>query len=257
MPDLPPKVTLHRVLKRRTEALPEHAHDQAQLTFVASGLAQLRTEGGVWLLPPQLAAWVPPEMPHRLDIMTDAELLVVLWPPAALRASAPEGFPARDFVSSVSPLLRSLLDALSGTDISSERGRIMLQLILHELRAIEQAPTYLPMPASEIGLRVAEIALADHRNDLPLETLASRAATSVRTASRRFPEETGMTLKAWRQRARILWAVPELGQGKAIAQVARETGFASTAAFSHAFRQVMSQTPSEFLASYQHDESMV
>ena len=252
-----PDFTLHRVVKRRAEALPEHVHDQAQLTFVASGMAQLRTGGGVWLLPPQLAAWVPPGVSHRLDIMTDAELLLVLWSPAALRAAKPEGFPERDFVSSVSPLLRSLLDALAETDMSSARGKIMLRLILHELRTIEQAPTFLPMPASQIGLRVAEIALADHRNDLPLETLASRAATSVRTASRRFPEETGMTLKAWRQRARILRAVPELGQGKPISQVARETGFASTAAFSYAFRQVMSQTPSEFLASYQHDDSIL
>ncbi|MEI4488954.1 helix-turn-helix transcriptional regulator [Frigidibacter sp. MR17.14] len=257
MPTATVDVTLHRVLKRRAEALPEHAHDQAQLTFVTSGMVQLRTERGVWLLPPQLAAWVPPGMPHRLEILTNAELLVVLWSPAALRAAKPDDFPEDDFVSPVSPLLRSLLEALAAADLVSERGRIMLGLVLHELRCVAQAPTYLPMPASEIGLRVAEIALGDHRNQLPLETLASRAATSVRTASRRFPEETGMTLKAWRQRARILWAVAELGRDKAISQVARETGFASTAAFSHAFRQVMSQTPSEFLASYQQHESML
>jgi len=257
MPNTTPDVTLHTIVKRRAEALPEHAHDQAQLTFVASGIAQLRTEGGVWLLPPQLAAWVPSGMPHRLDILTDVQLLVVLWRPAVLRRAKPNDFPARDFVSAVSPLLRSLLDALAGADLASERGKIMLGLVLHELRTVEQAPTYLPMPASEIGLRVAEIALADHRNDLRLETLASRAATSVRTASRRFPEETGMTLKAWRQRARILRALPELGHGKAISQVARETGFASTAAFSHAFRQVMSQTPNEFLTSYQHYNNML
>ena len=248
-------VTLHKAWKKRSEALPEHAHDQAQLTFVASGMAQLRTAGGVWLMPPQLAAWVPPGMPHRLEIMTDAELLVVLWTPAVVRALKPEGFPAQDFVSTVSPLLRSLLDALVRTDLESERGKIMLRLVLHELRSVEQASTYLPMPASEVGMRVARLALADHRNDLSLETLASRAATSVRTASRRFPEETGMTLKAWRQRARILWAVPELGQGKPISQVALAAGFASTAAFSHAFRQVMSQTPSEFLSSFHQHET--
>jgi AraC-like DNA-binding protein/mannose-6-phosphate isomerase-like protein (cupin superfamily) len=255
MPISKSNVTLHRIWKGRTEALPEHAHDQAQLTFVASGMAQLRSEGGVWLMPPQLAAWVPPGVPHRLDIITDTELLIVLWPPATIRAWKPEDLPEGDFVSAVSPLLRNLLDVLAQTDLTSKRGEIMLRLVLHELRIVEQAPTYLPMPASEVGMRVAEIALADHRNALSLETLASRAATSTRTASRRFPEETGMTLKAWRQRARILWAVPELGRGKPISQVARETGFASTAAFSHAFRQVMSQTPSEFLSASQHQES--
>ncbi|MBT0668939.1 helix-turn-helix transcriptional regulator [Novosphingobium profundi] len=252
-PSSPFDITLHKVCKRRAEALPEHDHDHAQLTYVASGMAQLRTANGIWLLPPQLAAWVPSGVRHRLDIMTDAEVWIMLWDPRAIKAWRPDGFPAHSFVSGMSPLLRGLLDALSQGDLASERGEIMCRLALHELSVIKQAPTYLPMPESEIGMRVAEIALADHRNELPLEILASRAATSTRTASRRFPEETGMTLKAWRQRARILWALPELGAGKPISRVALEAGFASVAAFSHAFRQVMSSTPSEFLSAPKFD----
>ncbi|MCL4068341.1 helix-turn-helix transcriptional regulator [Pseudomonas sp. GX19020] len=248
MPISIPHVILYRVHKRRDEALPEHAHGQAQLTFAISGMVQLRTEDGIWLLPPQLAAWIPPDIPHRLDIMTNAELWILLWDPATVRAWQPETLPSQAFISRVSPLLRSLLEAVAAMDALSERRELALRLILHELQRVEDAPTFLPMPTSQVGLRVAELALADHRNALDLDTLASQAATSVRTASRRFPEETGMTLKAWRQRARILWTLTELGRGKPIARAARDAGFASTAAFSHAFRQVMALTPSEFLS---------
>ena len=77
--------------------------------------------------------------------------------------------------------------------------------------------------------------------------MAARAATSVRTLSRLFMAETGMTFKLWRQRARIVQAMDRLGRGKTIGQVASELGFSSTASFSCAFRQVTDLTPTSFM----------
>ena len=98
-----------------------------------------------------------------------------------------------------------------------------------------------------IGLRVADLALDDHQSRLSVDELASRAATSVRTLSRLFPSETGLTFKAWRQRARIVQSMDRLARGKPVARVAVELGFSSTASFSHAFRQVTAMTPTSFL----------
>ena len=56
-----------------------------------------------------------------------------------------------------------------------------------------------------------------------------------------------MSFKAWRQRARIVQAMDRLARGNAIAAVSAQTGFASTAAFSSAFRQVTAMTPTAFL----------
>jgi methylphosphotriester-DNA--protein-cysteine methyltransferase len=67
--------------------------------------------------------------------------------------------------------------------------------------------------------------------------------------SRLFPAETGLTLKAWRQRARIVRTMEQLSRGHPPAQVAREAGFASTAAFSCAFRSVTAMTPTAFRGS--------
>ena len=85
-------------------------------------------------------------------------------------------------------------------------------------------------------------------NRLDAGELASRAATSVRTLSRLFPRETGLTFKAWRQRARVVHAMDRLARGDPVARVAADCGFASTAAFSCAFRQVTAMTPTTFLA---------
>ncbi|MGH6646782.1 helix-turn-helix transcriptional regulator [Aquabacterium sp.] len=94
---------------------------------------------------------------------------------------------------------------------------------------------------------MADLAFADHQHRLSFGELASRAATSVRTASRMFPAETGLTFKTWRQRARIVWAIDRLARGDAIARVSADAGFANGAAFSSAFRQVTGMAPTEFL----------
>lgn len=240
--------TIHRVSKPKGSSLPHHVHDEGQLTFAASGTVQVHTDEGVWLVPSQLVAWVPPGAPHRLDILTDADLWIILWREEAIRDWAPPSFPGRAFVSQVTPLLRALLDEAVSAGAGTGKAELIVRLALHELTVLQDAPTFLPMPNSTLGRRLADLVMADYRNALDVSVLASRAATSVRSASRLFPLETGMTLKAWRQRARIVWSMEQLAGGKTIPAVAKQAGFSSAAAFSAAFRQVTATTPTAFQA---------
>lgn len=226
-----------------------HAHQEAQLTFAASGMVQVHTGEGRWLIPPQLAVWVPEGVLHRVEVLSDAELWMVHWMPSTIRKWVPQPLPPRAFALRVTPLLYALLAAVFTPGVGSEPGKseLLVRLMLHELTETVDAPTFLPMPSSRAGRRVADLALADHRNRLGLSELASRAATSVRTASRLFPAETGLTFKAWRQRARIVCAMDRLARGNPIGRVSADLGFASTAAFSCAFRQVTAMSPTTFL----------
>jgi AraC-like DNA-binding protein len=239
---------IHRGTKLRGMGLPMHAHEEAQLTFAASGAVQVHTDEGRWLVPPQLAVWVPAGVLHRVEVLTDAELWMVHWQPSAVREWAPPGPLDRAFALRVTSLLRSLLAAAFAADLRPEKAELVVRLMLYELTETVDAPTFLPMPTSLVGRRVADLAFSDHQNQLNVGELASRAATSVRSASRLFPVETGLTFKAWRQRARIVHAMHRLAGGIPIAQVSTESGFASTAAFSYAFRQVTAMTPTTFLS---------
>jgi AraC-like DNA-binding protein len=240
--------SIHRANKRRTESLPLHAHQEGQLTFAASGMVQIHTDEGIWLVPPQLAAWIPAGVRHRLEAMTDAELWIVHWDPAAVRAWSVQTSLDRAFALRVTPLLRSLLDEAVSIDPTSDKAELVVRLMLYELTAMPDAPTFLPLPTSTVGRRVADLVVADYRNQMHLDEIASRAATSVRTVSRLFPAETGLTFKAWRQRARIVRTIERLARGDAPAKIAREAGFASTAAYSCAFRQVTAMTPTAFMS---------
>ncbi|WP_037088367.1 AraC family transcriptional regulator [Neorhizobium vignae] len=239
---------LSRGFKGRGGGLPMHTHEDAQLTFAASGMVQVHTSDGRWLVPPQLAVWIPAGIAHRVEVLNDAELWMVRVDPGAARTWSPATHLDRTFALRVTPLLRSLLDAAFAKDIRSDKAELMVRLMLYELIETADAPTFLPMPTSEIGKRLAEFAFADLKNQLSIGELASRAATSVRTASRLFPMETGLTFKSWRQRARIIQAMDRLSRGVAIIRTSSDLGFSSTAAFSSAFRQVTGVTPTIFLA---------
>ena len=242
--------TPFRILRRtkpRGAAVALHAHEESQVIFAASGTMQVYTASGRWFVPPQLALWMPAGIPHRVDMLSDTELRMIYWRPSALRKWAPEKPLDYIFALTVTPLLRELILAAFKYDMPSEKAELAVRLILHELTDTPDVPVFLPMPTSTIGRRVADLALADSRMHLDVSDLALRAATSIRTISRMFPVETGLTFKAWRQRARIALAIDQLSAGRAISQVAADVGFGSTGAFSFAFRQVTKLTPTAFL----------
>lgn len=243
---MPQPFALSRGVKLRGAGFPMHAHDDAQLTFVMSGVVQVQTSDGRWFVPQQLAVWIPPGLLHTVEVLMDAELWLVHWHAPATLAWAPPNLPNRVFALHVTPLLRNLLTTAFTSGTSAEKAELVMKLMLHELVEAPNAPTFLPLPSSPTGRRVAEIALGDTQNRLSAAQTASLAATSVRSMSRLFPVETGLTFKAWRQRARIVQAMDRLARGQPIAQVTAATGFASTAAFSCAFRQVTGTTPTAF-----------
>ncbi|AYG62258.1 AraC family transcriptional regulator [Rhizobium jaguaris] len=231
----------------RGEAVAWHAHAESQVIFAASGTVQVYTESGRWFVPPQLALWMPARIAHRVDMLSDTELRMIYWHPSALQKWAPKRPLDYIFALAVTPLLRELILCACKDDIPFEKAELAVRLILHELTETPDIPVFLPMPMGTIGRRVADLALADSRMHLGVSDLAIRAATSIRTISRIFPAETGLTFKTWRQRARIALAIDQLSAGRTISRVAEDTGFGSTAAFSFAFRQVTKMTPTAFL----------
>ncbi|NTX25088.1 helix-turn-helix transcriptional regulator [Burkholderia cepacia] len=235
-----------RLDRKRGAEVALHTHEDSQLIYAVSGTMQVHTVTGRWLVPPGLAAWIPTSMPHRVEFISNAELWLIYWSAQATTAWAPPGLLKRAFALGVTPLLRELLDAATASRDAAIRTELVVRLVLQELTALTDAPTYLPLPHSETGRRIAERILADPCCQRSLDDLATDAATSTRNISRLFPAEIGQTFKSWRQRARIAFAVERLSSGIPIKKVADEIGFSSAAAFAVAFRQVTLMTPTEF-----------
>ncbi len=246
-----------------------HAHREAQLVFASTGLMQVETPKGRWLVPPDRAVWVPARLAHAIDMLADVEMRSIYFQPRWLAARRATRQLQNEFVVRVHPLLRELVLALFTTchrkvdavlppragaysqhpRRDSERVMLLAEVIVGELSRAGDATTFMPLPSDPKAREVAELLLKKPADDRDLDALARAVGVSGRTLSRLFPQETQLTFKAWRQRARVIGAIEMLGQpGQSIKRVATRLGFSSTAAFSFAFRQVTGQTPTEFLS---------
>lgn len=227
--------------------LPMHQHRRAQLLYGATGVMQVFTRQGNWIVPPQHAVWLPPQMAHEVRMVgvTTRSLYIE---PAALLVDPPQDCQ----VVSVTPLMRQLLMAAVDMPLDyDEQGRdgALVSLLLHELANLPPLPLHIPLPADR---RLSELCqqFLQHpdAHDSP-QAWASRLYMSIRSFSRLFRAQTGMSFSQWRQRACVVLALAQLAEGSSVTQVALELGYESSAAFATMFRRVLGQTPSCYLAS--------
>lgn len=86
---------------------------------------------------------------------------------------------------------------------------------------------------------------------LTLERLASHAAMSTRTLSRRFAEQTGTTPLQWILQARVRRAQQLLETtGHSVEQIATEVGFGSAPAFRERFNRIVGTSPQRYRRAF-------
>lgn len=222
--------------------LPWHRHRRAQLLYGTSGLMQVATEDGAWVVPHQHAVWIPPGKWHQSRM-----LLGVTTRSAYIE---PQASPRRSEscqVLEVTPLLRQLLIEAAQTEpryAPGGRDAALMGLLIHEVGRARELPMHIPLPADPA---LAELC----RAFMLAPSIASRPQQwaralhmSERTFARRFHQQTGMGFQAWRQRACVVLALPRLAAGEAVTRIALDFGYEQAATFSTMFRRLMGHPPS-------------
>jgi AraC-like DNA-binding protein len=224
-----------------------HRHPRGQLVFAAVGIMTVTTPAGTWVVPPQRAVWVPPDIEHTIRMSGRVAMRTVYVDPTACR-----GFPKACCVVAVTSLLRELILAAVGLpvlyDVAGRDGRVMA-LILDEIRASPTLPLRLPLPGDSRLRRLAQELMKNPSDSRPLAAWARHVGASRRTLARRFRAETGLSFALWRQQARLLAALNRLAAGTPVTQVAFDTGYHSPRAFISMFRRTLGTTPHRYFAA--------
>lgn len=221
-----------------------HRHRRGQLIYARSGVMQVSTREGIWIVPPQRALWVPVGMQHEIHMEGQVAVrMLYLDPPT----SAPFGPHCR--VLSVSALLRELILAAvrAHEDKQGDRMAMLAPLLLHELQAADEVALHIPVPSDPRLRKVCQRLLAGTSHGETLEQLAARAGASSRTLARLFESELHMSFVRWRQHVRLARALSQMSLGRPIKTVARDAGYASSSAFIGMFRRVLGVTPTAYL----------
>ena len=224
--------------------LHRHDHPWGQLAFCNSGVMRVVSDATVWLAPPTRAIWLPAGVPHEIVMKGDvATRFLYIAPELAAR------LPIQAQVLEVLPLLREVIlhilriRMLDPTRPEHDRlGGLLIDLLV-EARPQDLA---LPLPRDRRALALAERLQNAPADPAPLAHAARHAGASLRTLQRLFPAETGLTLEAWRQKARLIAGAAALSAGAPVTAAALDCGYESPSAFNTAFKRQFGVTPGRF-----------
>lgn len=224
--------------------LDTHIHRRAQFLYGATGLMEVGTGDGAWVVPPHSGVWIPAGKPHRVRMLGVSTRSLYIEPKAAPRSGA------TCEVLAVSPLLQQLLlDAIKLPALYDLDGRdgLVMALILQEVARAQTQPYFAPLPADGRLAALCVAFLHDPNVHEPASRWAASLNQSERTFSRLFRAQTGRSFGEWRQQACLLIAMARLAAGMPVTSVALELGYDSPSAFSTMFRRQLGRSPSNLM----------
>ena len=246
--DVPRPVVTFGIVTTELEGLELdfHRHAKGQIMFVQRGALSCEVEGGLWIVPPRSAIWIPGGALHAIRVTGALEGYN-----AFVAAEMSRGLPDSCCAVSVTPLLRELLTRAASLPALYEESAVNARLtgvLLDELAAAQAEDLHLPMPADPRLRRIAGEMLEAPSVRGTLQSWAKRAGMSARTLERLIGRETGMSFGRWRQQLGVVLAVKWLAGGASIQTVAADLGYESVPSFVTMFRKALGTSPGRYMA---------
>jgi AraC-like DNA-binding protein len=212
-----------------------------------SGTMMCEAAGGLWIVPPRCALWIPSSVRHGVKASGMIEGYSAFVDPALTSR-----LPSDCCAITVSPLLRELVIRSARFPALYPDGGIESHVATLLLDEIAVAPVskmqHVPMPEEPRLRKVVDALIRDPADRGTLETWAKRVGLSERTMSRLVLQETGMTFGRWRQQIGIVCALQWMARGMSIQQVAIDLGYESAGGFVTMFRKAMGISPGRYMA---------
>ncbi|WP_428686395.1 AraC family transcriptional regulator [Reyranella sp.] len=223
-----------------------HRHKKGQVLFVQRGALSCEVEGGLWIVPPRSAVWIPGGALHAITATGGLEGFAAFVDPAVSRS-----LPETCCAVSVTPLLRELLIRSAHLPALYDEGGAnsrLVAVLLDEIAAAQIEDLHLPMPIDARLRGIVDLMMASPSDRGTLEVWAKRAGLSERTLARMISRETGMSFGRWRQQLGVMLAVKWLAGGASIQQAAADLGYESVPSFVTMFRKALGTSPGRYMA---------
>lgn len=243
--------------------VPRHWHEEYQFCLIQSGPGELNYRGSSLPTPPASLFMIHPGEVHAnrtydrfgcnyRTLFVDAELMRSAAGEIYGKVTGLPFFPTA--VVFDQEVIRQYLDlhvALERPSSSLERQALLLNLLtLLMARFAENHPAPRAFALDRQAVRRAYDYLAEHyAENVSLEHLAGIANLSPFHFNRVFSEQFGMPPHAFQTQLRVLRAKALLLQGRAIPQVASQTGFADQSHLTRHFKRLVGVPPGQYQLS--------
>jgi len=227
-----------------------HSHFRGQLLCIESGLIQVKTETGSWILPPKRAGWIPPAALHSVHVCSALNGWSLLFTPDTCRK-----LPSLPCVIVISEVLQALTRrtiSWSTTDALTLEQKRIFAVIIDEIRHTPHESLYLPMPKDPRLERITQAILDEPGSMRTIDQWAAIGFMSSRTLRRLMRSETGMGFGEWRQQAQLTHALEMLARGVSVTDVSDALGYASPSNFIVMFRRAFGDSPAHYFSNRFH-----
>jgi len=223
-----------------------HSHAKSQFLLILKGVVSCEIEGGLWVVPPQSALWIPGGVLHSIKVAGGFTGYMAFIDPASGTNLSPTCC-----ALSATPLLRELLIRSSRFPMLYPEGGTesrLVALLLDEIAVAQPGNLHLPMPRDARLRKLVNLMMEDPADRGTIQEWAERAGLSERTLARLILDQTGMSFGRWRQQFKIMLAVQWLAKGLSIQQVSGDLGYESAGSFVTMFRKVLGVPPGKYVA---------
>ncbi|MDQ0728435.1 AraC family transcriptional regulator [Microbacterium sp. W4I20] len=233
---------------------PPHSHPDAMLAWCYRGTVWLHLQDARWRLAPGQGVWIPPHTPHTAHHERDSIGCYTYIPDASL--IAPIDGIARVLVPRA---VQEMLLHLGINDMPTDL-RVRIQSVLIEMLqqpSAESADGWgeVPMPTDERVRPLVQAVLADPGDPRGAVDLFIEHGLHERTVLRIFQNDIGMSFGRWRTGVRMTLAARLIVDGTPIGAAAHRCGYATTSAFSAAFKERFGLTPRQHVSRVQADSA--
>jgi len=242
--ELPKAILFRSAHVPRDGLYPRHRHAWGEFVYAFHGVMEVKLADQHLLAPPHYGIWLPPDVEH-----IGLNRLEAHYGSLYLGRTACEGLPGTACALTVTPLVRALLEHLrehACDSAGTEQDQRLLQVLVDQLAQADRANSYLPHSDDALLAPILRALQDDAGDNRSVAEFARDFHTTERTLVRRCQRKLGMSLSQWRQRLRVVTALPRLEAGDKVESIALDLGYGSASAFIAMFRRMMAVTPDEY-----------
>lgn len=203
----------------------------------------IETEFAQWTVTPGSVGWFPPNLNHRAWVPGNVTGNSLYLDPVASNH-----FPCHAGIYGADHFIIALLNRCNNSHIqySEEHQNLLLKLLGYEIRQGSTLPLELKLPTDRRARNVACELLKNPACIFDQNQLAQQWGLSVRSLSRLFRHQTGLSFSQWRQQAKVVASLQWILSGLSVTEVASLSGYSNVSAYIEVFRQRFGKTPGQF-----------
>lgn len=225
-----------------------HTHTKGQLYLLNTGIMACDSKEKHWTITPNCIGWIPPMVEHS----------AITWGKVSgwglyIPHSWCYFLPAEVCLFQSNPFISALIERIAffvNTDFLTNAQKRIIRVLLDEIKQSAAINSLLlPLPQDPRLLKITQGILADFTKQRSQSEWANWAGISVRSLSRHFMAETGMSFSHWRQLAKVIASLENLAQGERICDIAYALGYSSVSTYISSFKSIYGITPNNYFIS--------